>query len=75
MDSLEQVGGAFGEERVVNYVPLRLAVSEETMDVAVDESLDSAELRKAVKAARAARAQTIFDRMKDDYSRIKGLEQ
>lgn len=69
------VGGAFGEERVVNYVPLRVAVSEEIEDIPVDESLDSADMRKAVKEQRKQRAQMVFDRMKEDYILIKGMEQ
>mmetsp|Transcript_8606 Transcript_8606/g.21506 ORF Transcript_8606/g.21506 Transcript_8606/m.21506 type:complete len:458 (-) Transcript_8606:25-1398(-) len=69
------VGGAFGEERVVNYVPLRLAVSDEIEELPLDKTLDAAELRKAVKEQRKLRAQMVFDRMKADYERIKGMEQ
>ena len=56
-------------------MPLRLAVGEEVKDMAVDMTLESGELRKAIKQARAERAQLVFERMKADYIKIKGLEQ
>lgn len=56
-------------------MPLRIAVSEEIEEVPVDETLDVADLRKAVKEARRVRAQQVFDRMKEDYEKIRGYEQ
>jgi len=69
------VGGALVEQRVVNYVPLRMAVSEEIPPVPVDESLQGAELKKAIKASRVKRAEIVYNMMKEDYERIKGYEQ
>ena len=37
------VGGAFGEERRVNYGPLRLAVLPEMADLEVESGLDGAQ--------------------------------
>jgi hypothetical protein len=51
------VGGAYGEERVVNFVPLGLAVGEEIGDIPIDESLDGAAKKAEIKKSRATRAQ------------------
>lgn len=69
------VGGALVEQRVVNYVPLRMAVSEEIPPVPVDDSLEGAELKRAIKESRVKRAELVYSMMKADYERIKGYEQ
>lgn len=71
------VGGAFGEERVVNYVPLKLAVSEEIKVEDPEETpgMDPKDVRNAVKLARKQRAEMVFERMKQDYLSIGGLDQ
>jgi len=69
------VGGAYGEERVVNFVPLGLAVGEEIGDIPIDESLEGAAKKAEIKKSRATRAQMLFDMMKSDYDAIKGFEQ
>lgn len=69
------VGGAFGEERRVNYGPLRVAIAPEIAELFVDASLDAAQERAAVKENRARRAAGAFEDVRAGYTAIGGYDQ
>lgn len=69
------VGGAFGEERRVNYGPLRVCVLPELAELTVESGLDGAQERAAVKENRVKRAAMAFDGVREGYTAIGGYDQ
>lgn len=69
------VGGAFGEERRVQFSQLSVAICDEVVDKPIDKSLEGMEARKAVKQLRVDRTKLAYAEMLEGYAAIGGYDQ